>query len=78
MLFVVARNKEERNAHRTLFGKLAIKSYLEELGVEGRMTMKWILMKWNRGKKNVDWTHLLTMGKEWLDVVSTVMNLWIP
>jgi hypothetical protein len=37
-------SREDRTAHTTLFGKLARNSCLEELGLEGKMTMKWILM----------------------------------
>jgi hypothetical protein len=46
--FVVARNREERNAHRTLFRKIAIKSCLTELGLDGKMTMKWGVIRKNR------------------------------
>jgi len=38
---------ERRGAYRILVGKPEGKDHLEEPGVDGRIILIWILMKWN-------------------------------
>jgi hypothetical protein len=34
-------------AYRVLVGKMRERDYLEDVGLEGRITLKWIFKKWN-------------------------------
>jgi hypothetical protein len=47
----------------------------EELGVDGRIILKWILGKEWEG---VDWMKLARERDQWRAVVNTVMNLRVP
>ena len=48
---------------------------MEETGVDGRITLKWIFMKWNGGMDWIDLAQDRDMGQA---VVNTVINLWVP
>jgi hypothetical protein len=45
--------------------------YLEDLGVDGSILLKWIL-------GGVDWFHLAQDGYKWRAVVNVVMSLRVP
>ena len=48
---------------------------LQDLRVNGRIILKWILeIKW----EGVYWINLFQNRDKWLAVVNTVMNLWVP
>jgi hypothetical protein len=45
------------------------------LDVYGRIILKWVLQV---GFKVVDWIHVTQNRVQWWDLLSTVLNLWIP
>jgi hypothetical protein len=58
---------QKRGAHRVLVGKPERKDHYEDADINGRILLKWILKKYERG-----------CGLDsWLALASTVMNLWV-
>jgi hypothetical protein len=57
-------------------GSLMGRDHLEDLGVDGRIVLEWILgrMLW----EVVDWMHPTQDRDQWQAVVYTVMNLRVP
>ena len=51
----VARMVDMRGARRVLVGNLLERGHLEDLGVNGRIILKWIFKNWNGG---MDWIDL--------------------
>jgi hypothetical protein len=51
------------------------RDHTEDLGVDGKLILEWILNKWS-GK--VDWTHLAQYRDQWREFVNTVMNVRVP
>ena len=51
------------------------KDHLEDVGVDGRIILKWIFRKWNGG---MDWIDLAQDRDRWRTVVNAVMNLRVP
>ena len=43
----MARMGERRGVYRVLVGKPEGKNHLEDLGVDGRITLRWIFRKWD-------------------------------
>jgi sugar lactone lactonase YvrE len=64
-----------RGACRVLVWKLREKDHLEDLGVDGRIILKWIFKQWDGG---MDWIDLDQDGKRWHALVNAVMNLRVP
>ena len=71
----VARKGYRRGAHRGLAGNLRKFGNFEDLGVDGRITFKWIFKKWNTVVDGID---LALDRKKWRALASTIMNLWDP
>jgi hypothetical protein len=45
----------QKGAYRVLVGRLEGKNHLEDLGIDGRIMLKWIFNKWDREA----WTGLI-------------------
>jgi hypothetical protein len=56
-----------------LWGNLGERDYLEELGVDGKILLKWVFGKW----VGLDWTDVAQDRGKWRAVVNTVMNLQV-
>jgi hypothetical protein len=48
---------------------------LKELGVDGRIVLKWTVKKWDGG---MDWIDLAQDRDRWRALVNAVMNLRVP
>jgi hypothetical protein len=46
----------------------------EDLGVDGRIILKWVLNKIS----GCLWIHVAQDRDRWLALVNTVMNIWVP
>jgi uncharacterized protein YjcR len=56
-------------------GNLREGDYLEDLGIDGMIILKWnIQIGWDI----TDWIDLAQDGDKWWAVVNTVMNLQVP
>jgi hypothetical protein len=51
---------------------------LEDLGIEGILTSKFIIMKWDLGGGGLDWTDLVQYRDRWWALVKVVMKLEVP
>jgi hypothetical protein len=47
------------------------RDHLEDVGVDGRITLKWIFMKWDGG---VDWIYVAHDRDTWRAILNAVMN----
>jgi hypothetical protein len=58
------------------WGNLMERKHLEDIGIKGRIMLKWILQGfvWD----GVDWIDLVQNGDRWRALVNTVMKLWAP
>jgi hypothetical protein len=57
------------------WGKLRERDHLEDPCVDGRIILRWIFRKWDRG---MDWIDLTPDRDRWLALVNSVMNVWVP
>jgi hypothetical protein len=62
---------DRRGAYRVWWGDFSETEHLEDLGVDGRIILKWIFRKWN---ESVDWIDLVQNSDRWRAVVNAVMN----
>ena len=58
------------------WGNLRERDHLEEPGVNGRIILRWVFMKW--GCVGMDWIELAQDRDKWRALVSAVMNLRFP
>ena len=49
--------------------------YLEDPGVDGRIILRWIFRKWDRG---MYWIYLCQDRVRWRALLKAVMNLRVP
>jgi len=52
------------------------RDHWEDLGVDGRIILRWICGKWDVG--GMDWIKLAQAGDRWRALVNAVMNLQVP
>jgi hypothetical protein len=71
----MARTVKRRDAYRVLVGRPEEKRPPENLGVDGRIILKWIFKKYNGG---VEWITVAQDKEQWRVFVNTVMNLGVP
>ena len=65
-----------REVHRRfLGGNLRERDHLDKPGVDGRIILKYIFKRWNRG---MDWIDLDQNWNRWRAVVNAVMKLRVP
>jgi hypothetical protein len=64
---------ERRGAYRALVGNLREGDHLIDLGVDGRIILKWIFERLDWG--GIDWIDLAQDKDRWRALVNTVMNL---
>jgi hypothetical protein len=56
------------------WGNLKERGHVEDVGIDGRVILKWILRKWDAG---MDLSCVAQARNRWPAVVKAVMNLWI-
>jgi len=56
-------------------GDLREGNHLEAVDVGGKIILKWIFKKWDKG---MDWIDLAEDRNSWLALVNAVMNLRVP
>jgi len=69
----VARMGERTGIRRVLVGNLREKDHLGDLSVDGRIILRLIFRKWDRGC--LDWIELAQDRDRWRALVYAVMNL---
>jgi hypothetical protein len=57
------------------WGDVGKSDHLEDIGVFGRIILKWILKKWDGG---MDWINLAQNRDRWRDFVNAVTDLGVP
>jgi hypothetical protein len=57
------------------WGNLRKRDHLQDPGVDGRIILRWIFMKWDLG---MDWIGLDQDRDRWRAFVNAVMNLRVP
>jgi len=64
---------EKRDKYRALVDKPVGQDHLEDVGVDGRIILKWILMGW----VSMDWMDFAHDRDEWQAVMRTVMSFQV-
>jgi hypothetical protein len=66
---------ERRRSYKVLVGKPEGKNLLKDLSLDGKMILKRIFKKWDRG---MDWLDLAQKRVGWRSFVNPVMTLQFP
>jgi hypothetical protein len=69
----VVRIEEWRGAYRVAVGRYEGKTHLEDLGVDGR-----IILKYSRNSLGVEWFDLARYTNKWRDTANAIRTLRIP
>ena len=59
------------------WGNVREGDHLEDLGVDGRLILKWIFKQWG-GMGDMDWIHPVLYRDMWQALVNAVTNLRVP
>jgi hypothetical protein len=57
------------------WGNRRERDHLEDPGIDGRITLRWIFRKWDGGK---NWIDLAQDRDTWRELMNEVMNLRVP
>jgi hypothetical protein len=68
---------DRRGVYKVLVGKTEGKSHLGDLGLDGRIILRWIFRKWVVCG-DMDWIELAQDRDRWRALVYAVMNLRVP
>jgi hypothetical protein len=66
---------ETSGKYTVLWGDLSERNQFEDLGIDGRIILKWIFRKWDGG---MDWIDLAQDRDGWRPLLNTVMSLRVP
>jgi hypothetical protein len=58
------------------WGKLRGRGHLKDLGIDGRILLKWIFKKCDEG--SMEWIYLAQDRDSWQTLVNAVRNLRVP
>jgi len=70
--------RERRGACRVLMGNVMEIDHVKDLGLDGRIILKWIFEGQDGWGGSVDRIDLVQDRGRWLAVVNIVMKLWVP
>jgi hypothetical protein len=61
------------------WGNVRERDHSEDLGLDGKVILKWIFKTWSRGGGwGMDWIYLTQIRERWRILVNVVMNLRVP
>jgi hypothetical protein len=66
---------ERRGYAVVWWGNLREEDHLEEPGINGRIILKWIFIKWDGG---MDWIDVAQDRDRWQPLINPLMNLRFP
>ena len=55
--------RQERYINRVFMGDLREEDHLEDLGVDGRIILKWVFKKWDGAWTGIIWIRIGTGGR---------------
>jgi len=71
----VARMEKSTDSYWVLVGKSEKRDHFEDLGVDGRIILKWIVKKMD---ENLKWINLGQDRDKWPAVVNALINFRVP